>query len=215
MAKALSPLDFNFDFGTVSKLWLADLRVLYGWYSHKKWLQKTVEGSLDCWANHWYNPSHSPGTVLVQSEQKGWQNHSGPLTSSTLLLWTVTIWSTLQSSEYQNDQTQKQFLPSSNPSHEHLTLNITTQHYNIVIYSSHILIFSFQGGGQLVDPRCIHMLAYRPWSLSAPLCLQEFQMALLLLKIGLGQESRSLWLFLTLHHHNLALVKVNQCRRPP
>lgn len=28
MAKAKSPLDFNFDFGTVNKLWLADLRVL-------------------------------------------------------------------------------------------------------------------------------------------------------------------------------------------
>ncbi len=34
--------------------------------------------SPNCWANPWYNPSHSPGTVLIQSEQKGWQNHSGP-----------------------------------------------------------------------------------------------------------------------------------------
>ncbi len=42
--------------------------------------------------------------------------------SSTLLLWTVTVWSTLQSSEDQNNQTQEQFLPSSNPSHEHLTI---------------------------------------------------------------------------------------------
>ncbi len=24
--------------------------------------------------NHWYNPPHSPRTVLIQSEQKGWQN---------------------------------------------------------------------------------------------------------------------------------------------
>ncbi len=30
-------------------------------------------------ANHWYNPPLSPRTVLIQSEQKGWQNHSGPL----------------------------------------------------------------------------------------------------------------------------------------
>ncbi len=29
-------------------------------------------------------------------------------------LWTVTVWSTLQSSEHQNDQTQSQFLPSGN-----------------------------------------------------------------------------------------------------
>ncbi len=40
--------------------------------------QKTTEGSPDCWANHWYNPPHSPGTVLIQSEQKGWKNHSDP-----------------------------------------------------------------------------------------------------------------------------------------
>ncbi len=43
---------------------------------------------------------------------------------STLALWTVTVWSTLQSSEHQNDQTQKQFLPSGNPSHEQLTIII-------------------------------------------------------------------------------------------
>ncbi len=35
MAKARSPLDFNFDFGTVNKLWLADLKVLSG-CSHNK-----------------------------------------------------------------------------------------------------------------------------------------------------------------------------------
>ncbi len=82
--------------------------------SYQIWPQKTTEGSPDCWANHWYNPPHSPRTVLIQSEQKSWWNHSGPLTSSTLPLWTVTVWSTLQRSEYQNDQTQKQFLPSDN-----------------------------------------------------------------------------------------------------
>ncbi len=31
-------------------------------------------------------PPYSPRTVLIQSEQKGWQNHSGPLTSCTLPL---------------------------------------------------------------------------------------------------------------------------------
>ncbi len=90
--------------------------------SYQIWPQKTSEGSPDCWANHWYTPPHSPRTVLIQSEQKSWQNPSGPLTPSTLPLWTVTIWATLQSSEPQNDQTQKQFLSSGNPSHEHLTI---------------------------------------------------------------------------------------------
>ncbi len=57
--------------------------------SYQIWPQKTTEGSPGSWANHWYNPPQSPRTVLIQSEQKGWQNHSGPLTSSTVLLWTV------------------------------------------------------------------------------------------------------------------------------
>ncbi len=57
--------------------------------------QKTSEGSSDCWANQWYNPPQSPRTVLIQSERQGWKNHSGPLTSSTLPLWTVTVWATL------------------------------------------------------------------------------------------------------------------------
>ncbi len=109
--------------------------------SYQIWPQKTTEGSPDYWANHWHNPSHSPGTVLIQSEQKGWQNHSGPLTSSTLPLWTVTVWSTLQSSEHQNNQTQEQFLPSSNPSHEHLTLNVEHTTLLYITYSPHILIF--------------------------------------------------------------------------
>ncbi len=52
----------------------------------------TEEGSPDCWANHWYNPPHSPRTVFIQSEKKICKNHSWPLTSSTLL-WTVTVWS--------------------------------------------------------------------------------------------------------------------------
>ncbi len=39
--------------------------------SFQIWPQKTTEGSLDCWANNWYNPPHSPGTVLIKIEQKG------------------------------------------------------------------------------------------------------------------------------------------------
>ncbi len=106
--------------------------------------QKTTEGSPDREANHWYNPPHYPRTVLIQSEQKTWQNHSGPLTSSTLPLWTVTVWSTLQSSEHQNSQTQERFLPSGNPSHEHLTLNVEHTTLLYIFCSSHILIFHFK-----------------------------------------------------------------------
>ncbi len=42
--------------------------------SYQIWPQKTTEGSPGCWVNHWYNPPYSPRTVLIQSEQKGWQN---------------------------------------------------------------------------------------------------------------------------------------------
>ncbi len=71
------------------------------------------------------------------------QNHSGALTSSTLPLWTVTVWSTLQSSEHQNDQTQEQFLPSGSPSHEHLTLNV--EHTTLfTLFIHHHTYFSFQ-----------------------------------------------------------------------
>ncbi len=102
--------------------------------SYQIWPQMTTEGCPDCWENHCYNPPHSPRTVLIQSEQKGWKNHSGPHIS-TLTLWTVTVWSTLQNSEHQNHQTQKQFLSPSNTSHEHLTLNMEHTTLNTIIYS--------------------------------------------------------------------------------
>ncbi len=61
----------------------------------------------------------------------------------TLPLWTVTVWSTLQSSEHQNDQTQEQFLPSGNQSHEHLTLNVEhTTLFTLFIHHTY-LFFHF------------------------------------------------------------------------
>ncbi len=110
---------------------------------HQLHRPKDGPGSPDCWANHWYNPPYSPRTVLIQSEQKGWQNHSGPLTSSTLPLWTAAVWSTLQSSEHQNDQTQEQFLPPSNPSHEHLTLTWNTTLFYNYLFTTHTYIIFF------------------------------------------------------------------------
>ncbi len=54
-------------------------------------------------------------------------------------------WSALQSSKYQNDQTQKQFLSPSNPYHEHMTLNVehTTLLYNY-LFTTHAYIFLFK-----------------------------------------------------------------------
>ncbi len=111
--------------------------------SYQIW-PKTTKGSLDCWSNHWYNPppphTHSPRTVLIQSEQKGWENPSEPLISSTLPLWTVTVWSKLQSSEHQNDQTQEQYLPSGN--HLMNTWQLNAEHTTLlyIMLPSHILI---------------------------------------------------------------------------
>ncbi len=51
-------------------------------------------------------------------------------------------WSTLQSSEHQNDQTQEQFLPSGNPSHEHLTIIMVHTMYTL-IYLTHKLSLNF------------------------------------------------------------------------
>ncbi len=105
--------------------------------SYQIWPQKTPEGSPDCWAN-WYSPPHSPRTVLIQIEQKGWQNPSDPSHPAH------SLFELLQSSEHQNDQTQEQFLPSGNPSHEHLTLNVEHTTLLYITYSSHILIFHFK-----------------------------------------------------------------------
>ncbi len=93
--------------------------------SYQNWPQKTSVYSSDCWANHWYNPPHSSRTALIQSEQKGWTNHSGSLTSSTPPLWMVTIWSALQSMSTEQPGTG-QFLPSGNLPHEHLINSVTT-----------------------------------------------------------------------------------------
>ncbi len=83
--------------------------------SYQIWPPKTTEGSPDFWANHWYTLP-----TLQELYSSRVSKRAGQITSSTLPLWTVTVWSTLQSSQHQNDQTQEQFLPSGNPSHEHL-----------------------------------------------------------------------------------------------
>ncbi len=61
--------------------------------------------------------------------------------SNTLPLWTVAVWSMLQSSEPQSDQTQERFLSSGNPSYEQLTITVehTTLFIYTLIYLTHIL----------------------------------------------------------------------------
>ncbi len=112
--------------------------------------------------------THSPGTVLIQSEQKGRKKSLWTLKSSTLPLWTVTVWSTLQ--------TQEQFLPSGNPSHEHLTLNVEHTTLLYIIYSSHVLIFSFQ---ICTYQTCTHIIVYIIYCVCAILYIAYLYIVLL------------------------------------
>ncbi len=93
----------------------------------------------------WQNLQWTPGVIEIAVTIVRFYStiyNSVPLTSSTLCLWCVTVWSTLQSSEHQNDQTQEQFLPSGNPSHGHLTLNVehATLLYNY-LFTTHTYFF--------------------------------------------------------------------------
>ncbi len=100
------------------------------------------------------------------------------LTSSTLPLWTVTVWSMLQSSEHQNDQTQEQFLPSGNPSHEHLTINAEHTTLLYIIYSPHLFLFFFI---QICTYQtCTHIIVYILYCVFAVLYIAYLYIILLL-----------------------------------
>ncbi len=85
--------------------------------SYQIWPQRTTDGSRDCWANHWYNPRHSPRTVLIQSEQKLWQNHSGLLTSSTFLFELLPSGWRYRALGTRTTRHRKVLLPQAIPSH--------------------------------------------------------------------------------------------------
>ncbi len=105
-----------------------------------------MEGSPDCWANHWYNLPQSPRTVFME-EKKEWEKG---LTKS---LWTPHIQHTPSLNCYSlGDATElwaaerpdTETVSSLNPSHEHLTLNMEHTTLLYIIHSSHILIFHFK-----------------------------------------------------------------------
>ncbi len=95
--------------------------------SYQIWPQKTTEGSPDCWANHWYNPPHSPTTVLTVSRVS---KRAGKITLDPS-----------HPTHSLFERLQEQFLSPSNPSHEHLTINMEHTTLLYIIYSSHIFIF--------------------------------------------------------------------------
>ncbi len=75
-------------------------------------------------------PSPLSKTVLIQSEKGGWKNHSGPSHPAHSLC--VTVWSTLQSSEHQNYQTQEQYEMCQH--HESVEKNIYIKYRGRFIY---------------------------------------------------------------------------------
>ncbi len=124
-------------------------------YVHYKKLHYTTatECSLDCWENHWYNP-YSPRTVLIQSEQKGWQNHSDPLHQHTSslncyrLVDATELWASERPDTDTDTDTETVTVCSlKQSSHEHLTLNVehTTLLYSYLFHKAfHTFFFQFK-----------------------------------------------------------------------
>ncbi len=83
------------------------------WFSYQNRHQKITTDSQDCWEDYQCPSAQPPITLHLQSEEKGKESHSGPLTPSSLSLWTVALWLALQSTEHQNSQTQEQFSPQA------------------------------------------------------------------------------------------------------
>ncbi len=131
-----------------------------------------------------------------------------PRTSSTLPLWTAAVWSTLQSSEHQNDQTQEQFLPPSNPSHEHLTLTWNTQHYfttilqlfihHTYIYNIFYLIFfPFQiCTSDLYTHDCLYCIVFLLFC-TLPICIFVY-CSFVVCVLSCCCHSVALWSFVTI-----------------
>ncbi len=110
--------------------------------------------------------------------------------------------STLQSSEHQNDQTQEQFLPSGNPSHEHLILNMEHTTLLYITYLPHILIFSFQ---ICTYQTCTHIIVHIIYCVFAIFYI-AYLYIIILLSVSCCCHSVALWSFC---HYNRFLVCLN------
>ncbi len=125
------------------------------------------------------------------------------LSSSTLPLWTVTVWLTLQSSEHQNDQTQEQFLPPSNPSHEHLTLNVEhTTLFTLFIHHTYFFFISILHISDLYTHNCLYYILCFCYFVHCLFVYYSFIICVL----SCCCHSVALWSFC---HYNKFLVCVN------
>ncbi len=119
-----------------------------------------MEASPDCWANHWYNPPHSPRTVLIQSEKKGlakslWTPHI-PAHSFFELFKGLVDATELWAPERPDTETVSSLRQSS---HEHLTLNLehTTQLYNY-LFTTYTYFFHFKFARQTCTHNCLYCI---------------------------------------------------------
>ncbi len=115
------------------------------------------------------------------------------------------VWWTSLSSEHQSDQTQEQFLPSGNPSHEHLTIN-DVEHtkllYNDLFTTHTCFFFSFQ---ICTCQTCTHKIVCIVYCVFAILYI-AYLYILILLSVSCLCHSVALWSFC---HYNTFLVCVN------
>ncbi len=140
------------------------------------WPQKTTEVVRTAERIIWYNPPHSPELYSSRVSKRLAKSLWTPHIQHTLSLWTVTVWSTLQSSVYQNDQTQEQFLPSSYPSHEHLTLNMEhTTLFTLFIHHTYLFFISI-----CTYQTCTHIIVYIIYCVFAILFIAHLYIILLL-----------------------------------
>ncbi len=110
------------------------------------------EGSPDCWANHWYNPPHSPRTVFIQSEPKRLEKSLWTAHIQHTPLWTVTVWSTLQSTR--TTRHRNNFFPQAIIS---WTRDIKRGTHNTIIFITHTHTFFFF---KFAHIRPVHTIVY-------------------------------------------------------
>ncbi len=101
--------------------------------SNQIWPQKTTEGSRDCWVNHWYNPPPLTKNCTYPEWAKVLAKSLWTPDISTLPLWTVTVWSMLQSSDTRKASHRNSFFPQAIHLMNIWTLNNKHETHNTII----------------------------------------------------------------------------------
>ncbi len=117
----------------------------------------------------------------------------------------VSVWTFCNSCVWvpQNDQTQEQFLPSSNPSHEHLTLNVEhTTLFTLFIHHTYFFFISNLHISDLYTHKCLYYILCFCYFVHCLFVYYSFIICVL----SCCCHSVALWSFC---HYNKFLVCVN------